>query len=500
MKHQGASRFDDLTFAELLEHALAAREGQLSAQGALVVQTERHVSVRRYLVNEPSVTDVIRADAQFQLLDPGVFKGLWERVKDSTVERTRYRLHTHMGVDPDIAVPLEITTLQAWHAMSCHQLCHIPEAFNPKEKPVWKIIWASTDALGEAEVLNEGGGVVLMHVGKRRVLIGGDLSTGEMRRTLLTVLGLLLPEKQTLPLHGAAAEGDGEVTLFLGPAGTQKTTWALKCGHLIGDRGLSWSSAGLHRLADGCRLHLDQNLPISLDDALSFGTLAENLPLGLDRQPIPAEETTDPENPVHLVLPLSRLHATEASDTRGPSQLVILATDPLGVLPPLARITQEQALAWFILGYGNHLGPLESRDAEIDIRFTPGFMDTLLPRNLDDYIYILEDLMQAHQTRCFLVNAGWHGEKATRGEPLSASEESAVITSLYYCTDWESFGALGLEVPAGQSETAGPWHPKARWESEEKYLHRLRELTHAIHEELIRRVDSARWLTALDLE
>jgi hypothetical protein len=98
------------------------------------------------------------------------------------------------------------------------------------------------------------------------------------------------------------------------------------------------------------------------------------------------------------------------------------------------------------------------------------------------------------------VNAGWHGEKATRGEPLSASEESAVITSLYYCTDWESFGALGLEVPAGQSETAGPWHPKARWESEEKYQHRLRELTHAIHEELIRRVDSARWLTALDLE
>jgi Phosphoenolpyruvate carboxykinase (ATP) len=74
----------------------------------------------------------------------------------------------------------------------------------------------------------------------------------------------------------------------------------------------------------------------------------------------------------------------------------------------------------------------------------------------DDYIYILEDLMQAHQTRCFLVNAGWHGENATWRPFLSASEESAVITSLYYCTDWESFGALGLEVPAGQSERGPP--------------------------------------------
>jgi phosphoenolpyruvate carboxykinase (ATP) len=499
MNHQGASRLDDLTFAELLEHALAAREGQLSTQGALVVQTERHVGVRRFLVKEPSVTDVIRADAQFQLLDPGVFKGLWERVKDTLVERTRYRLHAHLGIDPEIAVPLEITTLKAWHAMSCHQLCHIPTEFNPKEKPVWKVIWAPADALGDADVLSGEGGVVLMHVGKRRVLVGGDLTTGEMRRALLTVLGLLLPEKQTLPLHGAAAEGDGAVTLFLGPAGTQKTTWALKCGSLIGDRGLSWSATGLHRLADGCRLHLDHNLPISLDDALSFGTVAENLPLGLDRQPLPVDQATDPDNPVHLVLPLSRLHATETSDTRGPSQLVILATDPLGVLPPLARLSQEQTLAWFILGYGNHLGPLESRVAEIDIRFTPGFMDTLLPRNLSDYVHILEHLMQTHQTRCFLVNAGWHGAKATRGEPLSASEESAVITSLYYCTDWEAFGALGLEVPAGQSETAGPWHPQARWDSEEKYQRRLNELISAIQEELMRHTDAARWLKALDL-
>ena len=499
MNQDRSNRFDDLTLAELLEHALAAREGKLSADGALVVDTARDVSVQRFLVNEPSVTDVIRADAQFKFLDPGVFKSIWDRAKDQIVERPRYRTHAHLGIDHDIAVPLEITTLKAWHAMSCHQLCHIPSEFNPKEKPVWKIIWASTDELDQAAALNTEGGVVLMHVGKRRVLIGGDLTTGEMRRTLLTVLGLLLPEKDTLPLHGAAAQSDGEVTLFLGPAGTQKTTWALKCGDLIGDRGLSWSHAGLHRLADGCRLHLDTNLPLALDQALSFGTLAENLPLGLDRQPLPLNEARDLEAPVHLVLPLNRLHATEASDTRGPSQLVILATDPLGVLPPLARITPEQALTWFILGYGNYLGPLEAREAEIDIRFTPGFMDTLLPRNLDDYVYILEDLLQLHQTRCFLVNAGWHGGKANRGEPLSTSEESAVITSLYYTTDWESYGALGLEVPAGQSETAGPWNPRARWESETQYEKRLSELQVAIRDELARRTDSHRWLTALEL-
>ena len=172
----------------------------------------------------------------------------------------------------------------------------------------------------------------------------------------------------------------------------------------------------------------------------------------------------------------------------------------LGVLPPLAKITREQCLAWFILGYGNHLGPLEERQAEIDIRFTPGFMDTLLPRNLDDYVFILEDLLEAHDTRCFLVNAGWHGGQAGKGDPLSASEESAVITGMYYCTDWEPFGSLGLSVPAGQSETAGPWHPKDRWPESSDYTTNESRLIQAIRDELQRTNDPERWLKALEIE
>ncbi len=502
MKTDWASRYDDLTIAELVEHALTLGEGQLSAKGALIVSTERHSEVQRFIVNEPSVSDVIRADAQFKLLDSGVFKSIWERVKDDIVERDRYRIHAQMGVNAEIAVPLEMTTLTAWHAMSCHHLCHVPEEFNPREKPEWKLIWAPISSFGDAETLTHEGGIVLIHVGKRRILMGGDLTTGEMRRTLLTLLGLILPEKDTLPLHGAASQGDGEISLFLGPAGTQKTTWALRCGQLIGDRGLSWSNAGLHRLADGCRLHLDHNLPISLDEALRFGTIAENLALGNDREPL----LTDPEAdsavriPTHLVLPLTRLNANQASDTPGPSQLVILATDPLGVLPPLSKITREQCLAWFILGYGNHLGPLEKRQAEIDIRFTPGFMDTLLPRNLDDYVFILDNLLAAHDTRCFLVNAGWHGGQAGQGDPLSTSEESAVITGMYYCTDWEPFGSLGLSVPAGQSETAGPWHPRERWPEASNYNVNESHLIQAITDELQRTEDPQRWLKALEIE
>lgn len=499
MNIDGSSRFDDLTTAELIEHALALDEGLLTAEGALAVSTERNTDVQRYVVNEPSVTDVIRADAQFKFMDSAVFKSIWTRVKDTIVERRRYRLHAHLGVDPDIAVPLQITTLKAWHALSCHHLCHIPDDFNPREKPEWKLIWAPLDTLGDAEIIGQGSGVILMHVGKRQVLMGGDLTTGEMRRALLTVLGLLLPEKDTLPLHGAAAQGDQEITLFLGPAGTQKTTWALRCGRLIGDRGLSWSEQGLHRLADGCRLHLDHNLPIRLEDALCFGTVAENLHLGKDRQPVARDTLEHPTEPTHLVVSLRHLHATAESDTRGPSQLVILTTDPLGVLPPLSRITREQALAWFILGYGNHLGPLEQREAHIDLRFTPGFMDSLLPRNLDDYVYILEDLLEAHNTRCFLVNAGWHGGPAGVGEPLPASEESAIITAMYYCTDWETSDLFQLEVPAGQSETAGPWHAKARWRNPDDYGSASERLQHAIVDELKRHADSERWLTALGL-
>ena len=504
MNNDGSSRYDDLSIAELIEHSVRLGEGQLSRRGALAVQTTRTDDVQRFFVNEPSVTDVLRADATFDLLYSKAFKTLWESVKDQIAEHPRYRLYAHMGVHPDKAVPLEITTLKAWHALACHHLCHIPDdaAFNPREKPLWKLIWAPMSALKHAmpDVADGHSGLIMMHVGKRRVLMAGDLTTGEMRRTLLTVLGLLLPEKGALPLHGAASLGDGQITLFLGPAGTQKTTWAMRCGQLIGERGLAWSEDGLHRLADGCRLHLNASLPISLDDALTFGTLAEELTLGPDRHPV-ITEPSDSERPVpvHLVLPLSKLQATAESDTRGPSQLVILATDPLGVLPPLARLTKEQALAWYVLGYGNHYGPLEHRQAACDIRCTPGFMDTLLPRSLDEYIYLLEDLLESHQTRCYLINAGWHGGICGLGEPLSSSEESACLTALYHCMDWQPLGAFGLSIPQGHSETAGPWHPQERWADPSGYERQLDTLKQTILTELQSTSDPVRWLAALEL-
>ena len=504
MNHDGSSRYDDLSIAELIEHSIRLGEGQLSRHGALAVQTTRAEVVKRFFVNEPSVTDVLRADANFDLLDSKAFKSLWESVKDQIADYPRYRLYAHLGVHPDKAVPLEITTLKAWHALACHHLCHIPEddAFNPREKPLWKLIWAPLSVLKQTmpSVIEEAAGVIMMHVGKRRVLMAGDLTAGEMRRTLLTVLGLLLPEKGALPLHGAASIGDGEITLFLGPAGAQKTTWAMRCGQLIGERGLSWSEDGLHRLADGCRLHLDASLPIALDEALTFGTLAEELTLHPDRRPVLAStETSQPPDPIHLVLPLSKLQAIQDPDTRGPSQLVILATDPLGVLPPLAQLTKEQALAWYVLGYGNHYGPLEHRQATCDLRFTPGFMDTLLPRSLDEYIYLLSDLLDTHQTRCYLINAGWHGGSCGVGEPLSSSEESACLTALYHCVDWQPFGAFGLRIPAGHSETAGPWHSRERWADPSGFGAQLDALKQAISAELNTTSDPSRWLTALEL-
>lgn len=502
MKTDGSSRYDDLTASELIEHALALNEGQLSAKGALVVSPERNTEVQRFIVNEPSVSDVIRADAQFHLLDSGVFQSIWERVKDDVAERTRYRIHVHMGIDSDIAVPLEITTLKAWQALSCHHLCHCPNEFNPREKPVWKLFWTPLSSFGDAEILSHGGGVILIHVGKRRILMGGDLTTGEMRRTLMTLLGLLLPEKNALPLHGAAAHSDGTITLFLGPAGTQKNTWALRCGQLIGDRALAWSSNGLHRLADGCRLHLNHKLPISLDRALQFGTIAENLSLTNERHPILDDPDSDlsTRTPAHLVISLTLLDTTSEARTGGPTQLVILATDPLGVLPPLAKISHEQCLAWFMLGYGNHIGPLEEQRTETDIRFTPGFMDALLPRNLNDYVLILEGLLEKYGTRCFLVNAGWHGGQTGQGSPLSASEESAVIDSMHHCANWRPFGSLGLSIPAEKSENTAAWNPEDRWPDSDDGRSNLSKLIIIIADELQRTSDPERWLRALEIE
>ena len=153
-----------------------------------------------------------------------------------------------------------------------------------------------------------------------------------------------------------------------------------------------------------------------------------------------------------------------------------------------------------MLGYGNHLGPLEELLPETDIRFTPGFMDTLLPRNLNDYVLILEDLLENYETRCFLVNAGWHGGKTGQGSPLSKSEESAVIDSMHHCADWRHLGSLGLSIPAENSDTATVWTPEDRWRECSDFQSNLSKLISLIADELQRTSDPERWLRALEIE
>ena len=136
----------------------------------------------------------------------------------------------------------------------------------------------------------------------------------------------------------------------------------------------------------------------------------------------------------------------------------------------------------------------------MDIRFVPGFMDTLLPRNLDDYVFILEDLLEEYETRCFLVNAGWHGGQSGQGSPLSTSERSAVIDSIHHCADWRPFGTLGLAIPSEKSETAAPWNSVDHWPDSGDYLFNLSKLVSIIADELQRTSKPERWLRALEIE
>ncbi len=153
-----------------------------------------------------------------------------------------------------------------------------------------------------------------------------------------------------------------------------------------------------------------------------------------------------------------------------------------------------------MLGYGNHLGPLEELRPETDIRFTPGFMDALLPRNIYDYAHILENLLEKYETRCFLVNAGWHGGQTGQGSPLFKSEESTVIDSMHHCADWRPLGSLGLSIPAEKSDTVAAWNPEERWPDCSDFQSNLSKLISLIADELQRTSDPERWLRALEIE
>jgi phosphoenolpyruvate carboxykinase (ATP) len=428
------------TPAALVEHALRRDEGLLTHQGALAVRTGTYTgrSPRdKFLVREPSVAGEIDWGPVNQPFDPERFDALDERVMRHLAGRELFVVDALAGADPEHCLALRVVCERAYHALFSHQLFIRPTPEERAErKPDWTIVAAPDFRADPSRDGTRSEVFILVHFGKRRVLIGGTLYAGEIKKSVFSVLNTILPGQGVLPMHCSANMGErGDVALFFGLSGTGKTTLSTDPQrHLIGDDEHGWSDNGVFNFEGGCYakcIRLNRLNEPEIFQAIRFGTVLENVVVDPETRVPDFADASLTEN-TRAAYPIEFIPSYVPGGRGGhPGEIIFLTCDAFGVLPPVARLTPEQAMYHFLSGYtakvaGTERGLGSGPETVFSACFGAPFM-TLPPRRYAD---MLGEKMRRHRADAWLLNTGWIGGAYGVGRRISLGYSRALVDAI----------------------------------------------------------------------
>ncbi|ASS86889.1 phosphoenolpyruvate carboxykinase (ATP) [Geobacillus lituanicus] len=426
-----------LSVAELVEKVLQRNEGRLTHTGAVAVTTGKYTGRSpkdKYIVEEPSTKQTIDWGAVNQPMSPETFEKLYDKVLDYLMKQDElFVFKGFAGADPKYRLPIQVVNEFAWHNLFVHQLFIRPSAEElAAHEPQFTVICAPNFKADPKVDGTRSEAFIIISFERRTVLIGGTEYAGEMKKSIFSVMNYVLPEQGILPMHCSANVGqEGDVALFFGLSGTGKTTLSTDPNRrLIGDDEHGWSSRGIFNIEGGCYakcINLSREKEPQIFDAIGFGAVLENVVLD-DATRVPNyDDGTLTEN-TRAAYPLQAIqNIIDPSVAGHPSTIVFLTADAFGVLPPISKLTREQAMYHFLSGYTSKLAGTERGVTEPEATFSTCFGAPFLPRPAVEYAEMLGQKIAEHNVRVFLVNTGWTGGAYGVGSRMKLAYTRAMV-------------------------------------------------------------------------
>ena len=473
--------------AALYEMALARQEGQLAEHGPLVVRTDPHTGRApddRFIVKEAPAEEGIAWGEANRPIEEEVFQQLRERMSQHAEGRELFVQDAYAGMEASHRLPVRIITEKAWHSLFAHNMFvrRRAEALVDFEPGFTVLDLCEFKADPERDGTRSEA-FVLISFKEKLILIGGTRYAGEIKKSIFSVLNYMLPEKGVLPMHSSANKGEegeeGDTALFFGLSGTGKTTLSADASRtLIGDDEHGWGDDGVFNFEGGCYAKMIRLSPEEEPEIYSttrrFGTILENVVVDPERRIPDFDDTTITEN-TRGSYPLYYIpNASPAGQGGHPKNIIFLACDSFGVMPPVARLNPEQAMYHFLSGYTAKVGGTEEGVKEPRATFSACFGEPFMVRPPAVYARLLGEKIEEHDVACWLVNTGWTGGAYGTGTRIRLKYTRAMVNAIHAGTlaEAETFTepVFGFAVPKDVDGVPPEvLNPRTTWEDPSAY-------------------------------
>ncbi|MGG2056132.1 phosphoenolpyruvate carboxykinase (ATP) [Lysinibacillus pakistanensis] len=486
-----------LSVPQLAEKATSRGEAMLTVDGAVRAETGKYTGRSpkdKYTVEEESTKDKIDWGKVNQPISSEVFDNLYVKVVKYLKERDElFVFKGFAGADKDSQLSIQVINEYAWHNLFAHQLfirpteeelaAHVAD-FTVISAPNFKADPAVDGTASET--------FIIVSLEKKTILIGGTEYAGEIKKSIFGIMNYLLPQQGILSMHCSANVGEaGDVALFFGLSGTGKTTLSADPDRkLIGDDEHGWSDNGVFNIEGGCyakTINLSAEKEPEIYNAIRFGSVLENVAVDPETRICDYDDGSLTEN-TRVAYPIQYIdNIVDPSVAGHPKTIIFLTADAFGVLPPISKLTKEQAMYHFLSGFTSKLAGTERGVTEPEPVFSTCFGSPFLPLPATVYAEMLGQKIDEHGAQVYLVNTGWTGGEYGTGSRMKLSYTRTMVRAAIdgKLADVETIqdSVFGLHIPtAVEGVPTEVLNPRDAWADKAAYDKKATELAGLFNE------------------